>query len=177
MTGQEIIDYISKNKLKDAELMYGYGELPFEVILPNGYWLKYDPFNDCVTHFGNPENEEFCEDISLEEAMNLRFPKKESLRPRRYRIKVPNGNYTVPETLMTNLTDAFRERFSDLCSEPGKRSNYKENISFYEDIIYVLATKENFNKILEQIEYERVPSVPPCGRTYYIFKGFKESKQ
>lgn len=173
MTGQEVIDYIRKYKLKDAEV--DICNMDFSVDLPDGSWLNYDIEEDEVKHLPNPDDAKIeCNYISYEESMNLRFPKTENLRARRYRILVTNGNYTVPETLMSSITDAFRERFSDLCSEPGKSSTYKEKISFYKDIIYVLATKENFNKILEQIEYERVPSVPPVGRTHYIFKGFKE---
>ncbi len=176
MTGQQVIDFIRQHKLKDAEVEID--NMDFTIDLPDDTWLEYDIEDEDVKHYPNPDEWQIGPDvISYEEAMNLRFPKKESLRPRRYRILVTNGNYTVPETLMTSLTDAFRERFSDLCSEPGKSSTYKEKISFYKDIIYVLATKENFNKILEQIEYERVPSVPPVGRTHYIFKGFKEEEK
>ena len=185
LTGQDVINdisnFIRNNKLQKLELQ-DFEDLTFSDYLDAEhhdeieYTLDITTWETTIKHIIWDGDGDIISssDISSEEAMNLRFPKKESLQPRRYRILVTNGNYTVPETLMVSLTDVFKEKFSDLCSEPGKRSNYKEKISFYEDTIYVLATKENFNKILEQIEYERVPSVPPIGKTYYIFKGFKE---
>ena len=71
MTGKDLMEFITKNMLEGAE----YEEM-FVVVLVDGTWLSYDPEEDYVIHYPDPNgalNEIGRPDyISFEEAMRLR---------------------------------------------------------------------------------------------------------
>jgi hypothetical protein len=190
MTGKDVIkdiyDFIKSNKLQDVELG-PFEDLVFSVYLDeekrDEIEYTFDPvrWEETIKHLvWDIDDGEDCHSttITREEAMKLRFPNNKIVRARRYQILLDGYEYTDPferTDFYLRTTQEIKHRFLPLCAMPGKRSPILEKISMYNFKdhcnIYVFATKENFEKMLSQMEYVKIY---PGGKSYYKFIKFKE---
>ena len=181
----EIKDFIKSNKLEDVE-MQDFDDFTFSVFLDEEkceeiqYTLDPTDLEEEIKYFLWDREEEdivYEEIMTREQAFKRRFPDTKVTRARRYRIVVCSDQLDPFDRTdyLVNIAEEIRRRFLPLCSTPGRYSPILEKIAVrrfrdYQNID-IFATKENFEKMLEQMEYEKIY---PRGRAYYKFIKFKE---
>ena len=116
-------------------------------------------------------------DFKVEKDLDkVKPPKKKTPRARMYYIVISDR---FGLQFAYDVCEDFKKKFLPLCSELGKHSPYKEKISLHDFTPYgrwyyeidIFATKDNFAKILDTIEYEKISI---ANKTHYKFIRYKE---